>query len=246
MGTRRRDTTWDQAADANGARGWLAVVAVVGCAACGGRKDAPVPPSARPPPAEPAAVDEAPTCEQTIETVLDRFSNIAEREARDRTRAALVQTCQGEAWSDDMRRCIVRAADVRVAAACLPRPAESADEPVRYLDRLNLAADNYFAEHGAYPPGAAALTPSQPCCDFPGRRCPAEAGPWQQAPWTTLGFAIDEVHDFRLSYEGHGTSFEAHAVGDRDCDGDSVDYKLNGDASAGSPTSTLSKPVRGR
>ena len=100
-----------------------------------------------------------------------------------------------------------------------------------------------FAENGQFVVGAAALTPSAPCCSFPGHRCPAEAKDWVGVrAWEMLGFEMTKSFAFRYSYKGDGKTYEARAVGDLDCDGKTITYVLRGSA-AGGGTATLTAPT---
>ena len=77
-------------------------------------------------------------------------------------------------------------------------------------------------------PKSVALTPApdrgvHPCC-VSGETCKADGSLWEQATWTSLGFAIDSSHRFMYEYSSNGKSgvdarFTASAYGDLDCDG---------------------------
>jgi type II secretory pathway pseudopilin PulG len=95
------------------------------------------------------------------------------------------------------------------------------------LRRLERAAQRYAIENNALPRGSAPLTPATPCCAGPNRHC-ADLQSWSTPEWQALDIAIEEPHLFQYSYESDGKTFTARAVGDLDCDGDSISYEIQG------------------
>ena len=95
------------------------------------------------------------------------------------------------------------------------------------LRRIERAAERYALEHNELPRASAPLTPAAPCCAGPGRKC-FDVQSWQSPAWQELDFSIDEPHLFQYSYESDGKSFTARAVGDLDCDGNTVTHELRG------------------
>lgn len=95
------------------------------------------------------------------------------------------------------------------------------------LRKLERAAQSYAIEHEAFPRGAAPLTPATPCCAGPSHRC-SDLQSWATPEWQQLYFSVEEPHLFQYSYESDGKTFTARAVGDLDCDGDTVSYEIQG------------------
>lgn len=95
------------------------------------------------------------------------------------------------------------------------------------LNRIQHAAEIRAVSDGEFPRGSAPLTPAAPCCEGPNHKC-ADAQSWQVPAWQQLDFEIDRPHYFRYSYESDGKTFTAQAVGDLDCDGDTITYEISG------------------
>jgi type II secretory pathway pseudopilin PulG len=116
------------------------------------------------------------------------------------------------------------------------------------LQKIGKAATVHYTINGAYPIGQASLTPAADCCaqNFGGRRkCAPDPSQFATPVWQALEFEVDEPHYYRYAYEStDGRSFTATAVGDLDCDGTTVTYTLEGDASSGSPRTRLAEPPR--
>jgi type IV pilus assembly protein PilA len=114
------------------------------------------------------------------------------------------------------------------------------------LNAINKAADSEYAENTSYPQAVQALTPGAACCGGAGRKCAVNAANWNGvAAWDALGFEMTAPHYFQYSYNSAApAAFTATAVGDLDCDNTTVTYTLTGDATTGSPTSTIARPPR--
>jgi type IV pilus assembly protein PilA len=111
------------------------------------------------------------------------------------------------------------------------------------LNRLGKSAKVYYVENGAFPTGEAPLTPVQKCCDGPRGKCDPAGAAWLNEAWTKLDFQIDEPTLFQYSYKSDGKTLDAEAIGDLDCDGTMITYKLHLEADQGNPVATISEPA---
>ncbi len=114
------------------------------------------------------------------------------------------------------------------------------------LNAINKAADSEYSENTTYPQAASGATPATLCCDGPNKKCAVLQADWAgNAAWDQLGFEMTQPFYFQYSYAPTDAQhYTAIAHGDLDCDGTFVDYTLTGDASTGSPTSSIAKPPR--
>jgi peptidyl-prolyl cis-trans isomerase B (cyclophilin B) len=113
-------------------------------------------------------------------------------------------------------------------------------DAVLNLNRLGKQAKMYYIEHAAFPEDHAGPTPAAACCTT-GGRCPL-GSEFQTPAWETVEF--DPVGSkFQYSYTSTPTRFEALAVGDLDCDGISITYKLIVDAPGGMPRARIEEPT---
>ncbi len=118
-------------------------------------------------------------------------------------------------------------------------------EAALQLNKLGKDAKRAYIESNSYPPGTAALTPSEPCCGQPNNHCRAVPELYAADPaWKALDFQIDEPTLFQYSYSASadGQSFIAKAVGDLDCDGVFITYELRGTVTNGNPSVMLIEP----
>jgi type IV pilus assembly protein PilA len=118
------------------------------------------------------------------------------------------------------------------------------------LNKLGKRATEEFHAVSTFPTAAAAQTPGVACCtqNVGGkRRCAVVAADWSAPAWSALDFAMSKEFLFQYAYTpaGGGTSYQATAVGDLDCDGTAVTYVLDGAAVGGAPTMTLTEPGSG-
>jgi prepilin-type N-terminal cleavage/methylation domain-containing protein len=115
-----------------------------------------------------------------------------------------------------------------------------------HLVAIAKAADSAFIENAFYPPGAVAATPAVPCCDQPGKQCAVVPAEWAGVPmWDELGFEMTQPYRFQYDYTSVAAqTYQARAIGDLDCDGFSIAYVMDGDATSGAPSSTLTRPAR--
>ena len=118
-------------------------------------------------------------------------------------------------------------------------------EPALQLNRIGKRAKAAYAEGARFPSGEAQRTPSAPCCGQPNNHCAAVPERYAASPvWRALDFSIDEATLFQYSYRGapDGQSFVAEAVGDLDCDGVAITYRLIGSVEGGVPRVELIAP----
>jgi hypothetical protein len=109
------------------------------------------------------------------------------------------------------------------------------------LNKMARNAKIYYAQHGSFPKGHSEMLPPWPCCP---EKCSVPIQAWMADPiWAARDFEVDYPHQFRYRYESvDGKTFRATAVGDRDCDGISGRYILDGASEGGRPTMTITEP----
>lgn len=110
------------------------------------------------------------------------------------------------------------------------------------LNRIAKSAKVYYVENAAFPTGDAPLTPATSCCDGPNHKCDPAGAAWQDKAWSALDFSIDEPTLFQYRYHSDGKTLEAEAIGDLDCDGIAITYKLQVSAEQGNPTAVIQAP----
>jgi prepilin-type N-terminal cleavage/methylation domain-containing protein len=120
-------------------------------------------------------------------------------------------------------------------------------EAVVQLDKIGKRATEEYTTNATFPTAAATLAPTQNCCtqNVGGKRkCAVNPTDWAAAEWRSLDFSLDKEFQFQYSYTpgGGGTTFNALAIGDLDCDGVSISYSLDGSAPGGTPTTKLYEP----
>ncbi len=116
-------------------------------------------------------------------------------------------------------------------------------EAALQLNKLGKLSRAYYAENSAFPVVDAPLTPPTKCCEGPHGKCdPAGAG-WLNEGWTKLEFQIDEPTLYQYRVHSDGKTLDAEAIGDLDCDGTEVTWKLHVEAVQGNPAATLTEPA---
>jgi hypothetical protein len=96
-----------------------------------------------------------------------------------------------------------------------------------YLTALDVRATTVTMQKQALPVGKVGPTPAEPCCKGPKHRCAVQPALWDDPIWTTLHMRIEDPGWFQYSYEStDGKTATATAVGDPDCDGTSITFKL--------------------
>jgi type IV pilus assembly protein PilA len=127
-------------------------------------------------------------------------------------------------------------------------------EAALQLNKIGKNSKRAYIENATYVTGAAKAAPvaSKPgvggCCGGSGtspNHCGANPSAFtSDAVWKALDFEIDEDSLFYYSYDGaSATTYTATAVGDLDCDGTEITYKLSGTAANGQPAYSLSEPA---
>ncbi|MBA3461735.1 MAG: hypothetical protein H0T46_17355 [Deltaproteobacteria bacterium] len=116
-------------------------------------------------------------------------------------------------------------------------------EAALQLNKLAKHAKVYYVENATFPTGEAPTTPVQKCCEQPGGKCAPGGAAWLNEAWTKLDFQIDEPTLFQYSYKSDGKTLDAEAIGDLDCDGTSITYKLHLEADQGNPTAAITEPA---
>jgi Tfp pilus assembly protein PilE len=111
------------------------------------------------------------------------------------------------------------------------------------LNKLGKNLKVFYITESRFPAGEAALTPSTNCCQGPAGKCESTRAMWQQPVWQALDFEIADPHRFKYSYRSDGTTVVAEAVGDLDCDGQTITYRLEASAPNGDPTITIIEPA---
>jgi type II secretory pathway pseudopilin PulG len=115
-------------------------------------------------------------------------------------------------------------------------------EAAMMLNRLGKSAKVAYITDAKFPVGTVPLTPAASCCAGPKAHCVSTPADWATPVWTQLGFSIDDPNLFQYSYTSDGTTFTAEAVGDLDCDGKMITYRLEGSAVKGNPEVRLTEP----
>ena len=115
-----------------------------------------------------------------------------------------------------------------------------ATEAKLMLNRMSKNLKTHFVERETYPAGKAGPSPAEPCCKGAGAKC-AVTSDWAKDPvWSAMDFELSEPHRFQYSYQSDGKTVVATAVGDLDCDGTTITYKLDmAVGNAGEPTVTF-------
>jgi hypothetical protein len=156
--------------------------------------------------------------------------------------------------NDPMFKCVLAASGEAAVSECMTKAfgdyvgKAKRTEAQLQLNKLGKSAKVYFASEGGFPAGKAGPTPAEPCCNGPNHKCaPVPPDQWAaNEVWSKLDFAIDEPTLFQYSYESDGKTVTASAVGDLDCDGTMMTYKLEMTADAsGAPTMNIVEPPAG-
>lgn len=115
------------------------------------------------------------------------------------------------------------------------------EDDLRYIQT---ALEHAWKDHKSFPVGDAPLTPEEGCmCKPPTMHCTGSfEKDWSKGPWGALQFMPSEPALFRFSYHSDGKKAEVDAVGDMDCDGIMITYRLKVDATSGTPQSRIEAP----
>lgn len=110
------------------------------------------------------------------------------------------------------------------------------------LNKLGKNLKATFVANDQFPVGKTGPKPAVDCCKGQNAKCPVETD-WAKDPvWASLDFTIDDPNRFRYSYQSDGKSATATAIGDLDCDGDFITYKLEVVSQGGNPVATITEP----
>jgi hypothetical protein len=110
------------------------------------------------------------------------------------------------------------------------------------FEQLGGALTRTYVQTGAFPIGKVGPTPAASCCDGPNHYCLAEPEEWATGPWHALGFHPSEPKLFQYSYQSDGKTAEIDAIGDLDCDGIAITYRLKASGDHGMPHIAIEEP----
>jgi hypothetical protein len=110
------------------------------------------------------------------------------------------------------------------------------------LTKLGKRVKEYAIEKGELPKLTVPLTPAEPCCKSgPTLKCQSTASTW--LAWESVDFMILDPHYFQYSVESDGKTLTAKAVGDLDCDTNTIEYVMVATMGPeGSVTTDITKP----
>ncbi len=163
-----------------------------------------------------------------------------------------LQQCRGgdQMRNDPVFRCVLDASGASAVSECMTKAvgdyksASQATEARLQLSVLGKTLKAHHAVEAAFPAGTAGPTPAEPCCVGEGGMC-APSPDWATNPiWQQLDFMIDEPTRFQYTYQSDGKTVTAMAIGDLDCDGAPITYKLEMAVGPdGVPTMNVSEPA---
>jgi type IV pilus assembly protein PilA len=110
------------------------------------------------------------------------------------------------------------------------------------LNKIGKNLKVYYSVNGELPRGATPLTPAAACCGQPTGTCGVGATDWQDPMWQAIDFQIDEPSRFQYRYQSDGKTAVVEAIGDLDCDSNTITYRLDVSAANGSVTATITEP----
>lgn len=81
-----------------------------------------------------------------------------------------------------------------------------------------------------FPGPSAGPTPPLGACCAAGGKCAPDASQWDQEPWISLQFSVDDPHYYSYQYEvvDAEKEFVVRAFGDLDCDGEYSTFEMRG------------------
>jgi len=112
------------------------------------------------------------------------------------------------------------------------------------LHYIQAGLERELAANKKFPVGDRPLTPGEGCmCKGPTMHCTGDfEKDWNQGAWAVLRFMPTEPALYRFSYHSDGKTAEVDAVGDMDCDGTMITYRLKMDATSGKPEARIEAP----
>lgn len=137
-------------------------------------------------------------------------------------REPLIAECNKKP-DDPMIGCINSAATDEAIDACF-RPPKKHGEPHEQLDIAVDALRTYYFVNETFTDENVPLTPAKACCQFPGKKCPAETAP-NQVLKGIAGLDLTVERSFQYRFESTANKAVVEAVGDLDCDGKTVTYR---------------------
>ena len=189
-------------------------------------------------------------CQQFVERSLAAVASINGGPPTADQQVALVRRCADKQLGDvpacvevattpaAIDRCWSDMTADRLARMSTPKPPEA----VTVLREIATAAETAVARDGRFPVVDAPPTPAKRCCDGDRHRC-ATAGPeWSTPAWRTLGVPTENHGFFQYSYKSDGKTVLAVAIGDLDCDGVFITWRLEGKLEAGRAVWSLTPP----
>jgi hypothetical protein len=152
---------------------------------------------------------------------------------------------------DPMFRCVVDASGDSAVQACMSKAfgdymsKSKKTEAAIQLNKIGKYLKTIFNETEAFPIGKSGPTPAEPCCKGENHKCPVvPIEQWNASEiWKQLDFEISEPTLFQYSYEStDGKTATATAIGDLDCDGTMITYKLEVTTLDGTPQMKIVEP----
>jgi hypothetical protein len=118
--------------------------------------------------------------------------------------------------------CVLEAKDDAALERCMtPAPK---GEPLDQLEEVTQNLRTYYFVHETFTDQKIGLTPAQPCCQFPTKKCPPETAP-NEFLTDVLQLDLSQEREFQYRFESSSNKAVIEAVGDRDCDGKTVTYR---------------------
>ncbi|MCE9579696.1 MAG: hypothetical protein K8W52_41645 [Deltaproteobacteria bacterium] len=169
----------------------------------------------------------APTCEDVIDHL------VTSRLLQPQLKRARLAACERDQPSARVRSCTMKATTTDEVAQCrsldpapgAAPPRDRADDEAR-LRALAHAAETYYIAHGVFPaPSGGPFPPVGAACRQTahpaGEALEPDPSLWTAAPWTDLGFRVEQPSRAAFWYEVTDPAREAvvHAIFDLDCDG---------------------------
>lgn len=191
-------------------------------------------------------------CQQFMDKSTPIIEGMLGKKATDAEKKKLLDECRTprSGKRDPVIDCVVKASGEAAVRDCYGdafksyQNASKKTEAQLMLNRLGKNAKVAFITNATFPVGKAGPTPAEDCCKGEGGKCAVTQG-WSSDPvWSALEFQIDEPHLFRYSYESDGKTVTATAIGDLDCDGTPITYRLEMTAGQdGNPTMNIVPPA---
>jgi hypothetical protein len=161
-------------------------------------------------------------CDAAIDKV---FAAAARRGATvdDGSRSEAIEECRKNP-DHRMVKCLKAAKDDADVEGCFAPPGPQKGEPYEQLHAMTESLRTYFFVHETFTDQKVALTPAQACCKFPTKKCPPEKQP-NYILSDVLQLDLSKEREFQYRFESTSKKAVIEAVGDRDCDGNTVTYR---------------------